>query len=169
MCIYKSIIPTTKTTTFALLLCLLTSCGFALRGDYRIAPELQRLFVSSTDIHGELTRQLKQQLALSKVQVVKTYTSETPELRLLKDSLDRRTLSVFDNGQVAEYELIYTVRYQLRLPNSEPQPFTFEINRDYQDDPDRALAKSRELKLILSEMRKQAATNIVRNIASIQP
>ena len=146
-----------------------TYCGFSLRGDYLISPELQRLYVSSTDTHSELTRVLKQQLTINKVQVVKNFAADIPELRLLKDSLDRRTLSVFDNGQVAEYELIYTVRYQLRLANSDIQSFTFEINRDYQDDPDRALAKSRELKLILSEMRQQAATEIVRNIASIQP
>jgi LPS-assembly lipoprotein len=169
MGINSSSLSLLKIAISALLLCTIASCGFSLRGDYLISPELQRLYVSSTDTHSELTRVLKQQLTINKVQVVKNFAADIPELRLLKDSLDRRTLSVFDNGQVAEYELIYTVRYQLRLANSDIQSFTFEINRDYQDDPDRALAKSRELKLILSEMRQQAATDIVRNIASIQP
>jgi LPS-assembly lipoprotein len=57
----------------------------------------------------------------------------------------------------------------LRINDRETQAFTFEINRDYQDDPDNALAKSRELTLMLSEMRQQAAVSIVRNIASLQP
>ena len=90
-------------------------------------------------------------------------------MRILKDSLDRRTLSVFPNGQVAEYEIIYTVRYELRFNNKDPLPFSFEINRDYQDDPDNALAKSRELTLMLSEMRQEAAARVLRNMASIQP
>jgi LPS-assembly lipoprotein len=90
------------------------------------------------------------------------------ELRILTDKLDRRTLSVFNNGQVAEYELIYTVKYQLRIPQQEVQQFKFELNRDYQDDPNSALAKSRELNLMLTEMRKQAADKILRNLASIQ-
>jgi len=44
----------------------------------------------------------------------------------------------------------------------------FEVVRDYQDDPDRALAKSRELTLLLNEMRKVAADKILRDMASIQ-
>ena len=91
-----------------------------------------------------------------------------PELRLLKDKLDRRTLSVFPNGQVAEYELIYTVIYELRFANEDIQTFTFEINRDYQDDPNLALAKSRELSLMLGEMRQESADRILRNMATIQ-
>jgi LPS-assembly lipoprotein len=158
-----------KTCASFLVIFVLTSCGFSLRGDYVMSSQLQTLFVSSTDTHSELTRVLKQQLTLNKVQVVKSFSTEIPEIRLLKDTLDRRTLSVFTNGQVAEYELIYTVRYELRINDRETQAFTFEINRDYQDDPDNALAKSRELTLMLSEMRQQAAVSIVRNIASLQP
>jgi len=83
-------------------------------------------------------------------------------------------LSVFQNGQVAEYELIYAVHYQLRFSSKndgspeEPQDFRFELNRDYQDDPNLALAKSRELSLLLSEMRKSAADKILRDMARIQ-
>ena len=158
-----------KTSASLLFIFVLASCGFSLRGNYLMSAQLHTLFVSSTDTHSELTRALKQQLTLNKVQIVKSFSTEIPEIRLLKDTLDRRTLSVFTNGQVAEYELIYTVRYQLRINDRETQAFTFEINRDYQDDPDNALAKSRELTLMLSEMRQQAAVSIVRNIASLQP
>ena len=156
---------------YSVMLCVLiaSGCGFQLRGDYLLAPELQTLFVSSVDKHGELTRELKQQLKLNQVNIVKTFSPDIPEMRLLKDTLDRRTLSVFPNGQVAEYELIYTIRYELRFNNQDVQAYTFEINRDYQDDPDNALAKSRELNLMLSEMRREAAVRILRNMASIQP
>ena len=156
---------------YSILLCVLVAsgCGFQLRGDYLLAPELQTLFVSSVDKHGEFTRELTKQLKLNQVHVVSQFSSDIPEMRILKDSLDRRTLSVFPNGQVAEYEIIYTVRYELRFNNKDPLPFSFEINRDYQDDPDNALAKSRELTLMLSEMRQEAAARVLRNMASIQP
>ncbi len=149
-------------------LMLLTACGFQLRGDYLLAPELQTLYISSADRQGELTREVKQYLTLNQVKLVEKFDKNIPEMRLLKDSLDRRTLSVFPNGQVAEYELIYTVRYELRFANKEIQSFKIELNRDYQDDPDLALAKSRELSLMLSEMRKEAADKILRNMASIK-
>lgn len=152
----------------------LGGCGFHLRGDYLLSDELQTLYVSSSDVHGELTRLVKQHLAHNQVNVLKQKSAQAPELRIMSDKLDRRTLSVFQNGQVAEYELIYTVAYQLRFaakegqPIEEPLDFRFELNRDYQDDPDLALAKSRELSLLLSEMRQSAADKILRDMARIQ-
>ena len=147
---------------------LLTACGFHLRGNYLLNDELQSLYVTSPDIHGELTRLVKLHLSRNQVKVLKHKSTKAPELRIMSDKLDRRTLSVFENGQVAEYELIYTVHYQLRFANEEPQDFHFELNRDYQDDPNFALAKSRELSLLLSEMRQSAADKILRDMASIQ-
>jgi LPS-assembly lipoprotein len=146
----------------------LSACGFHLRGDFLLAPELQTIYVSSDDKHGELTRLVKQHLTLNQVNLLKTPETGQPELRLLKDKLTRRTLSVFPNGQVAEYELIYTVSYQLRIAEQAPQSYSFELYRDYQDDPDRALAKSRELSLLLSELRKTAADKILRDMARIK-
>ncbi|GAA5138825.1 LPS assembly lipoprotein LptE [Thalassotalea piscium] len=153
-----------------ILLCslLFSGCGFSLRGDYFIAAQLQHLNLGSVDKYGELTRLVKQHLLLNKVKITNSFDKTLPELKILKDTLDRRTLSVFPNGQVAEYELIYTARYQLRFANEDFQSFEVELNRDYQDDPDLALAKSRELALMLSEMRQEAANKIIRHLASIQ-
>lgn len=151
-----------------LMLSVLSACGFKLRGDYLLAPELQTLYVSSVDTHGELTRLVKRHLTINQVTVVNSLTRNIPELRILKDQLNRRTLSVFPNGQVAEYELIYSVNYQLRLVDQDATTYNFEMYRNYQDDPDIALAKSRELSLLLSEMRSAAADRILRNMASIK-
>lgn len=170
---------TTKRWSKLCLILLLTSlpggCGFHMRGNYLLSDELQTLYVSSSDVHGELTRLVKQHLSRNQVKVLKTKNAKSPELRIISDKLDRRTLSLFQNGQVAEYELIYAVHYQLRFgsndegkPSEEPQDFRFELNRDYQDDPNLALAKSRELSLLLSEMRKSAADKILRDMARIQ-
>ena len=153
---------------------LLSACGFHLRGDYLLSDELQTLYVSSSDVHGELTRLVKQHLSSNQVNVLKHKSVHSPELRIISDKLDRRTLSVFQNGQVAEYELIYAVHYQLRFnakngeSQEEARDFRFELNRDYQDDPNLALAKSRELSLLLSELRKSAADKILRDMARIQ-
>ena len=150
------------------LVSLLSACGFHLRGDYLLNDELQTLYVTSSDVHGELTRLVKQHLSHNQVKVLKHKNAQVPELRIMSDTLDRRTLSVFPNGQVAEYELIYSVHYQLRFADEEPQDFRFELNRDYQDDPNLALAKSRELALLLSEMRTSAVDKILRDMARIQ-
>ncbi|MBA6288625.1 MULTISPECIES: LPS assembly lipoprotein LptE [unclassified Colwellia] len=157
-----------KLLSFSIVLMMLNGCGFQLRGNYLLAPELQTIVFSSVDQYGELTRLVKQHLSINDVTLVRQSEKAIPQMRILQDNLDRRTLSVFPNGQVAEYELIYTVRYQILIPGQDIQNFRFELNRDYQDDPDIALAKSRELSLMLREMRKEAANKILRDMASIQ-
>lgn len=151
-----------------LLTLIVSACGFQLRGNYLLSPQLQTLYLSSVDRHGELTRLVKQHLTINQVTLVENSATGIAEIRILNDTLDRRTLSVFPNGQVAEYELIYTVRYELRIEDQEIQSYSFELNRDYQDNPNVALAKSRELSLMLKEMRIEAADKILRNMASIQ-
>ena len=147
---------------------LLTACGFQLRGNYLLDDDLQTLYVSSTDVHGELTRLVKLSLTRNQVNVLKRPKTDIPELRIISDELDRRTLSLFSNGQVAEYELIYSVHYQVRFAGEDAKDFRFELYRDYQDDPNFALAKSRELTLLLSEMRTSGADKILRDLARIQ-
>lgn len=154
--------------SFSLLAVILSGCGFQLRGNYLLAPELQTIEFSSVDKFGELTRLVKQHLTINDVNLVSQSQKPVPQMRILQDNLDRRTLSLFPNGQVAEYELIYTVRYQILIPGQDIQNFSFELNRDYQDDPDIALAKSRELSLMLREMRQEAANKILRDMATIE-
>lgn len=148
---------------------LVTACGFQLRGNYLIDEQLQTLYLTSSDVHGELTRLVRLNLTRNQVNVLSASKSDVPELRIISDKLDRRTLSVFSNGQVAEYELIYSVNYQVRFSGEDPRKFRFELYRDYQDDPNLALAKSRELALLLSEMRASAADKILRDLARIHP
>lgn len=146
---------------------LTTGCGFKLRGSDMIPASLKVMQLNAKDKYSELGNLLKTQLQLNDIELINADdNNQAAQLTLYRDRLDRRTLSVFPNGQVAEYELIYSVRYSIALPEQEATHFDFEIYRDYQDDPQSALAKSKELKLILKEMRHQAADKIIRQLAS---
>lgn len=149
---------------------LLSACGFKLRGDQNLPAGVELVRLSSSTPHMPLQRELKEQLALFKIpfteEQVPLRTPGTLDIRLEGDSLNRRLLSLFATGQVAEYELILTVTYQLAFPGKEPQRIEFEVTREYQDDPDAILAKSRELQLVLTEMRRQASERIIRLLAS---
>lgn len=144
---------------------LLSSCGFHLRGDLPLS-HFPAMYIQS-ERHSELAALVSDRLSYNKVQVLASYQSQAPVLQLISDSLERRTLSLFPNGQVAEYELIYKVRYQVTMPDGEPQPYQFELYRDYQDDPNQALAKAKELELMLDELRQQAANRILRQLARL--
>lgn len=144
---------------------LLGSCGFHLRGQLPLAkyPAIHL----QGDRHSQLLTELSMQLSRNNVQLPEQSSTSIPQITLDRDSLQRRTLSLFPNGQVAEYELIYTVNYQLQLPNQEPVPYQIELFRDYQDDPNRALAKARELDLLLAELRGQAVARIIRQLGRL--
>lgn len=144
---------------------LLTSCGFHLRGSLPL-ERYPTIFVDAKK-HSELASLLSDQLESNKVKLLTELDPKAPALMLQQDSLERRTLSLFPNGQVAEYELIYRVQYQLLLPDQEIQEFQFELTRDYQDDPNLALAKAKELDLLLQELRNQAASRIIRQLNRI--
>ncbi|MCA1931448.1 LPS assembly lipoprotein LptE [Rheinheimera sp.] len=144
---------------------LLSSCGFHLRGSLPL-ERYPAIFVDAKK-HSELASLLSEQLKSNEVKLLTELDPKAPALLLQQDSLERRTLSLFPNGQVAEYELIYRVKYQLLLPERDIQEFQFELTRDYQDDPNLALAKAKELDLLLQELRSQAASRIIRQLNRI--
>ena len=148
---------------------VLSACGFSLRGDFSLPASIQNLQLSNSGHDAALKRTLEKRLKHYKLNMLDKNITDTPadlSIILLPDELDRRLLSLFSTGQVAEYELVYTVKYLMQFAGHASQNVTFTVTREYQDDPDAVLAKSRELDLVVSEMRQQAADRIIRQISS---
>ena len=107
---------------------IISGCGFSLRGNYELPASISQLRVGSSEAHSALERALRNELKPYSVEVIDSSvksTSDTTSIYLLSDVLDRRLLSLFSTGQVAEYELIYTVRYELQFANSDAQLLEF--------------------------------------------
>jgi LPS-assembly lipoprotein len=148
-------------------------CGFKLRGDYGLPTGIGQLQLLSAQQNTPLHRIVGKQLQRFNIEVWDNTVSASQIdeqvdaiVYLTSDRLERRLLSLFSTGQVAEYELVYTIKYQIQFPAQDPQEIEFDVTREYQDDPDAVLAKSRELDLIQNEMRQEAANRIIRQIAS---
>ncbi|OCQ20452.1 hypothetical protein A7985_15445 [Pseudoalteromonas luteoviolacea] len=155
-----------------LLVCfLITGCGFHLKQASYIPEDLRALQLTGDDQKSALYEQLKYELQRAQVTVSETQSNgqatPAPQLHLYKDALSRQPLSLFSNGQVAQYELAYVVSYRLTRPGQEPYEQSFELYRNYQDDPSNSLAKSKELEIILSEMRKLATKRIIRELSQL--
>ncbi|MBT1065583.1 hypothetical protein KJY73_18530 [Bowmanella sp. Y26] len=146
---------------------LLSACGFHLRGTGLLGDKVTKVHVASDNQHAPLPRVLKTSLKGYKVQVLPAPQEQEITLYLYPEQLERSLLSLFSTGQVAEYELNYHVRFEVRLPGQDAQLVEFTLNREYQDDPNAVLAKSRELNLILDELRKQAADRIIRQLSQL--
>lgn len=151
-------------------LLLLQGCGFRLSGDQSLPPGMDKVFVVDAEAQSPLQRALKKRLKLYQIPVVSAVDvsasdSSTVGIYLQPDSLERRLLSLFQTGQVAEYQLVLSISYQIQFPGREPRLVQFDVTREYQDDPDEILAKSRELEFVLAELRNQAADRIIRLMA----
>ncbi|NMR25149.1 hypothetical protein HH219_06285 [Pseudoalteromonas sp. NEC-BIFX-2020_015] len=151
----------------ALVCFLLSGCGFHLKKASSLPDDLTTLTLSGDDERSALFAMLDKELTLSKVELLSAPKKNVAQLYLFKDSLSRQTLSLFKNGQVAEYELAYSVHYLVKRPGQQAIEKSFELYRNYQDDPDNALAKAKEFDLLLNEIRKQASRRIVRELAQL--
>lgn len=152
---------------FALSLSVLSGCGFHLKQASYIPNDIRNMVLVGEDPKSALLTQLRADLTRSRVELNDAANTQATELYLLKDRLERQTVSLFKNGQVAQYELAYSVTYRVSRPGLSPTEHHFELFRNYQDDPDNALAKSKELDLLLSELRRQASLRIIRQLSQL--
>jgi LPS-assembly lipoprotein len=158
-------------TVATMAVAILSGCGFHLRSAPSLPDDVNAVIIGSAKAHAPLSRALYKRLTVYGLNGVyqQQLTEESMSgvaVYLMPEALERRLLSVYPSGQVAEYELIYNVRYKVQFPGQQAILANFEVIRDYQDDPDQVLAKSRELDLVLEEMRVEAADIIIRRLSS---
>ncbi|WP_105169002.1 LPS-assembly lipoprotein LptE [Pseudoalteromonas sp. T1lg23B] len=153
----------------ALVCVLLSGCGFHFKKASYLPIEMRTIVLNGDDKRAELYELLANDLQQAKVTLVDDIQADKQlvQLHLYRDTLERQTLSLFKNGQVAQYQLAYGVSYRLTRPNQEPIEQRFELYRNYQDDPDNALAKAKELELLLNELRQLASKRIVRELSQL--
>ncbi|MCG3736964.1 luciferase [Vibrio cincinnatiensis] len=146
---------------------LLSGCGFHLRGDYDIPETLSTMSLTSYDQYSTFTRMVQRQLRMNEIQLV-TPSAETPNLHLMSESTSERTLSLYQNTRAAEKELTFRASYRVTIPELGVKTFSTSVTRSYLDNPLAALAKSVEREMIVDEMRKLAASQIVRQMARLK-
>jgi LPS-assembly lipoprotein len=163
-----------KVCAVFVLTALLSSCGFQLRGSQALPESLDTVIINSSLQYSPMSRALNDRLPVYQLQGISARSEQAKRvlapaavvINLSPENLERRLLSVFSSGQVAEYELIYSVNYQVTFPNAEPISNTMSVSREYQDDPQQILAKSRELELVMNEMRLETADRMIRLLSS---
>ncbi|OEE78122.1 LPS assembly lipoprotein LptE [Vibrio ordalii] len=156
-----------KLSLIVIMSSLLSACGFHLRGDYSVPEELNRVSVTSYDQYSTFTRMVKNQLRMSDIEIVPP-AETVPNIHLTGESVGERTLSLYQNTRAAELELTFNASYSVTLPEVGIKTFSTSVTRSYLDNPLTALAKSVERDMIEDEMRKLAATQILRQMARLK-
>ena len=158
----------TKTICFSsiLFLCaLITACGFQLRGTQALPENLHTLnFQCSNEKNWDLCRQLSRELQFHQVKL-----SDDAELVLSISDVNKtqRSVSIDSNASTTEYDLIYTVRYNLFhaktniLINSQ----VVEASQSYRHQSSALIAKEREQNEIQSKLNRKISNIIFRQLS----
>ncbi|WP_150048641.1 MULTISPECIES: LPS-assembly lipoprotein LptE [Methylomonas] len=135
----------------------LGGCGFHLRGSLALPSELKQLFLFGSS--AALKDEIKNMLRVSDGKIVASPNEAGVVVKVLKEDLRRRVLSVGSTGKSSEVELNYYLRFQFYDNQEAPllDEQTLEISRDYFNDQTALLAKDNEELVIKKEIYRQAA------------
>ena len=138
------------------MLSLLAACGYHMRGSIALPAELKNIYVFG--VSSELNQELKEILKASNGKMAASPNEAGIVVKVLKEDIRRRILSVGSTGKSSEMELDYYLRFQLYDNKENPllDEQTLEIAREFFNDQTAILAKENEELMIRKEIYRQA-------------
>jgi LPS-assembly lipoprotein len=158
---------------YLILICIafiISACGFHLRGSgpggYSAISSLYIVDSNASNI-GENVRS---QLALSGTEITDSSNSAQYALRLYGYGINQSVLSVSAlTGKVEEFQLSMSVRMTLTDSNNNEllSNQLIRITRDYAFDERTVLGSESERALLIDEMTRQSASQIIRRLLTV--
>ena len=145
---------------------LITSCGYSMRGSLNLPPSLAEISVSS-NTYSELVNSINSTLLNSGIAVTSSNNKDLYRIIILSEKLNRRQLSMNITGRVNEYELIYEVIYQINSPNEKNLSDSIILYRDYSFDENNVMGNSDREDDIQADMISTASTLIFNKLRAV--
>ena len=147
---------------------LLSGCGFQLRGDADLPPEMAQTQLVINDPYSTLARRLRTMLEQNGVRFVGA-DEATAVLEVPQNIVSTDVLTIADNARVREYRVSHTV--QFRLVDAEGRELmamqTLRQVREISFDEQKILASSREQEYLREDMAETIARQMVTRLESI--
>lgn len=152
-----------------LLLVLLSGCGYQLQGSEQLPPVMEVTYIQTQNPYSDLALTLERTLRAAGVQPSRTPDGATATLRLNVDTSGQRLLSVSATNVPQEFEVYYTVAYDLLSEDeillSVPAR---TLTRDYSFDPTDVLAKKREEDILRKALADDLVRLMMRRLAAVE-
>jgi LPS-assembly lipoprotein len=124
-----------------------------------------KTYIQGATPYSDLETDLRRALGNAGAQVI-AVPQDAAQLRILHEEFGRRVLTVAVTGKAREYELFYTVDFEVsgadgkQLLSHQSQTLT----RDFTFDETQLLGKTNEEDLLHGEMRREMVQRILRRI-----
>jgi len=153
--------------TLMIMVLAVSSCGWRLRGTLTLPEGLESIQIVDNAGSSFLAKQLSQLLQANGVSLV----DENPDMAivLVEEREDKRIVAVGSNTLASEYELSAEARYFISDADGKelvPES-TASVLRSYEFNENNVVSKAEEERIILQEMRRELAQQIIRRLRFI--
>jgi len=152
-----------------LLIFALGGCGFRLAGSEHLPAVLAKPYLSVKDPYTDFSREFERELKSSGAVLQLGRQDATATIDVTKDLIEQRTLAVSARNIPTDYELRYTVTFDVRGPDAEIlAPQTITLSRDYSFEENELLAKEHEADILRAQMARDLATMAMRVLSRVK-
>jgi len=149
-----------------IMMSLITSCGYSMRGSLNLPPSLEKISVYSGS-YSDLVNSINSTLQNSGITVTSSNSKHLYRIVVISEELNRRQLSMNITGRVNEYELIYEVKYEINSPNEKNLSDSIILYRDYSFNENNVTGNSDREDDIHKEMISTASTLIFNKLRAV--
>ena len=148
---------------------LLASCGFHLQGRQGLPAAVQRVHVEADEQQSEFVASLRDALHAAGAKLEPQAGAGVARVRVMRDRVTERVLTVSTRNIPTDYELTYEVRLIVdggdgrELMSQED----FTLTRIYSFDERKLLAKEREKDLLLAALARDMASVVMHRLGSL--
>lgn len=149
-------------------LLLLSACGFQLQGRVPLPQTLAATWIDTDDAQSDFVVDLKRALRASGATLAERREQATAVLRIERDELAERVLSVSGRNIPREFELTYTVRLTVERKGEALIPSEqFAVSRDQSFTEGQLLAKEREQEMLRAALARDLVGVVMRRLSSL--
>ena len=162
--------PGMRTIATAILVAILSGCGFHLRGSSTEFAGIEDEHIYLYHARAPLvTAEVREQLRFAGADLVPGPAESDYQVFVSNESLEREVLSVSpQTGKAEEYQLLLRVFLSVTTASGETliDKQQISLSRDFTYDEDAALGKFSEEQLLREELAREAADQILRRLGA---
>jgi LPS-assembly lipoprotein len=146
----------------------LNACGFHLQGRLPLPAALATTRIIADDDQSDFAQGLRRALLTSGSKLTDSSERATGVVRIHKDEVTQKILSVSATNIPREYEVTYTVEFSVEGTSGELLPSQkVSVTRDYSFNETKLLAKENEEAILREGMANDLVAIVMRRLAAI--